>query len=699
LALPAAAWLAQARLRALDHTHLGPWIGHAADADAVLLQAPRARSFGRSAALARLASGPGAGERVLVLAREAIRAEVGAVVRVHGGFAALPPFEAAARRAGAHALLRADAVSATGRHRDGLLGAIDGVRRRAERALDAGLPAELAGLARGMVLGEDDRLSAAMTADFRASGLAHLVAASGANVALLAALVLLVGAALGLPRLPRLLLTMALVAAYVPLAGGGASIQRAGVMGVAVLVAALASQPASRWYALLLAAGVTLGLNPRSAEDPGWQLSFAAVLALLLLAPPLRGVLRRRMPGAVADALAVCLAASAATAPLIALHFGRLSWATVPANVLAVPAVAPVMWLGTAAAAIGQLSAPVAAPLATLAGWPLAFIAWVAHTAAALPGANAERTPGPAVLAAWAALLAALAVPRVRALAARPLRDAIDVVRTGGAYLRVGCGLVVVCALAAAATRAHQPAAPTRLTMSALDVGQGDATLIQHAGHAVLVDTGPPDGPILQRLRDAGVDRLDLLVVTHAQADHEGGAAAVLATLPVGTVLDGRDGVRTPDGDRFAAMARARGVRLVTPAAGQRIRAGPIALAILSPSPEPLAGHLGDDPNQRAIVAELRDGRFRMLLTADAESDVLARLPLEPVDVLKVSHHGSADAGLPALLARLRPATAIIEVGRHNSYGHPTPETLAALAAAHVRVRRTDTEGTIRLQP
>ena len=158
-----------------------------------------------------------------------------------------------------------------------------------------------AALLRGMVLGEDEALAGDMRDDFRAGGLAHLVAASGANVALLAALAWPSAwrrawrcAAAACSRWP-------LIAAYVPLAGGGPSIQRAGIMGAAVLVAALAWRPASRWYALLLAAAVTLALNPRAAGDPGWQLSFAAVLGIFCsprgrCAPRLRvaGCRRRR---------------------------------------------------------------------------------------------------------------------------------------------------------------------------------------------------------------------------------------------------------------------------------------------------------------------------------------------------------------------------------------------------------------------
>ena len=162
------------------------------------------------------------------------------------------------------------------------------MRRRAEAGLAGGLAPPEAALLRGMVLGEDEDLADEVREDFQRSGLAHILAVSGQNVMLLVVLVLGACALTGVPLRARLLLAMAVVAVYVPLAGGGPSIQRAGVMGVAGLVAALAGRPARRWYALLLAAAATLMLNPRAVGEPGWQLSFAAVVALLVGAAPLR---------------------------------------------------------------------------------------------------------------------------------------------------------------------------------------------------------------------------------------------------------------------------------------------------------------------------------------------------------------------------------------------------------------------------
>jgi competence protein ComEC len=533
-----------------------------------------------------------------------------------------------------------------------------------------------------MVLGDDSAMGAGARADFRASGLSHLVAASGQNVMLLGALVLALTAVLGLGLRARMAIVLGAVALYVPLAGAGPSIQRAGVMGAAGVLAALAGRRGSRVHALLLAAAVTLALNPRAAQDPGWQLSFAAVVAILVFGSRLRaGFERRGLPAALSEATALTCAASLGTAPLIALHFGRTSLVSLPANVLAAPAVAPIMCLGTLAAAAGQVASWAAAPFTMLASYPLAYLTWLAHTAAALPGAQVSTAPG-VVAAACAAISLAVVSRRARRLA-------------GGL---AAAGLAVLAlALAGGATGASGAPAPPGLRVSFLAVGQGDATLVQHGARAVLVDTGPPGAPILALLRHAGVRRLDLLVVTHAQVDHDGNAAAILRAMPVGLVLDGRDGVRQPAGARMEAAAASHHVRRVVPAAGAVLRDGPIALWILAPSPSPAAARAGLDPNLRAIVAEVRDGGFRMLLTADAESDVLAALDLHRVDVLKVSHHGSADPGLAGVLSRVRPALAVIEVGAHNPYGHPARSTLRVLAGARVPVLRTDRDGTIRL--
>src|SRR4051794_6312225 len=339
--------------------------------------------------------------------------EVGEVVVLSGRVAPLDKFDAFQRRRGAHAALEVDRLRRTGAWRGGVAGALGRVRRRAEVGLARGLPAKEGALLRGMVLGQDERLSQVVRTEFQRSGLAHILAVSGQNVVLLAMLALAAGMVAGIGLRARLAVALVLVVVYVPLAGGGPSIQRAGVMGGAGLVAALAGRPASRWYALGLAAAATLALNPRVSGEPGWQLSFAAVVGLLALVPRWREGLRRAgLPGPVADAAAVTAAATVATAPLMAFHFEQVSLASLPANLAAAAAVAPVMWLGMVAIAVAQVSPALCEPLNALNGPLLAYVEWVAHVAAQPPAAALPvRLGGPATLAlTYAALAAAIAL-------------------------------------------------------------------------------------------------------------------------------------------------------------------------------------------------------------------------------------------------------------------------------------------------
>lgn len=682
--LLAGAAVGDGRLAAAERPSLAPLMGRALDGRVVAVEAARRRGFGGWSLAARLSDGPGRGVRVVLRGPGRVRRPVGGPgeeVGVRGRVVPLAEWERNEGVRGARAAIVVDAARPTGRVRGGPTGAVDTARRRAERAVTAGLPPPQAALARGMVLGQDDALDDSTRDDFRASGLSHLLAASGQNVALLALLATSGLALVGAGLRARFTAALVLVALYVPLAGGGPSILRAGVMGAAALVAGLAGRPGSRAYALLLAAAATIALNPRAPADVGWQLSFAAVAAIALLAPRWRTALvRRRVPVPLAEALALTAAATVGTAPLLAVHFERLSIVSLPANLVAAPAVAPVVWLGTLSALAGQLGATGAGAawlLNGLAAFPLGFVGWVAHVAARAPHATvAVGLAGPLAVTAAYAGLGALVVSR------------------GARALAVGAVAAVV--VAAVWQRAHPPGPPRDLTVSFLDIGQGDATLVQHGERSILVDTGPPDGPILARLRAAGVRRLDLLVLTHAQLDHEGAAPAVLDHVAVGTVLDGGAGWHTSQRPAIdAALRRHATARRVVPVAGQVLRVGPLRLDVLWP-PAASGTTPAGDPNDRAVVARVSEGAFDVLLTADAESPVTLPIARDPVDVLKVAHHGSADPRLPLLLRRLRPQVAAIEVGRHNSYGHPSPVALRALGSVP-RLLRTDRDGTARV--
>jgi competence protein ComEC len=271
--------------------------------------------------------------------------------------------------------------------------------------------------------------------------------------------------------------------------------------------------------------------------------------------------------------------------------------------------------------------------------------------------------------------------------------------RRVGVRLQLAVGAAGIAAVVVAFQALHRPPAPPRpgeLVVSFLDVGQGDAVLLQRDGRSVLFDTGPPGGPILRRLAEAGVERLDLLVITHAEADHEGMALPVIAAYRPRVVLDGGAGWPTAVQRGLpAALARHDG-RAVAAKAGQVLRLGALELHVLWPPAPGRDWRPDGNPNDRALVAHVRDGAFDLLLPADAESNVTAALDLPRVEALKVAHHGSADDGLGAMLERTGPQVAAIMVGR-NGYGHPAPSTLGALRGVPHLIR-TDRDGTVQLR-
>ncbi len=616
------------------------------------------------------------------------------------------------------AVLVAIAISRTGE-----------LRERAEAGLGEGMPQREAALARGFVLGDDDGVDEETKEDFIRAGLSHLLAVSGENVTLLALLAMPVLAALGIPLRERLVWTVALIAIYVPLAGSGPSIQRAGVMGAVGLLATLAGRRASRLYALGLAAVVTLAIDPAVAGDVGWQLSFAAVLGILLLASPIRAWLLARLgPGqwrrALAEGIAVTISATLATAPLIAHVFEEVSVTSLVANVLALPAVAPAMWLGMVSAALAQVPGVPLAPLNGLDALLLAYIAQVAawcgrpswavlHVQIGVWAmlATYAGMVGTIVFGAWLARALRLAAARSRPAATdalqqfrspeRPKSLQRDPAarRPSPRWRRVVLAAIGLAALAGGAVLvawprgAGVPAGPAPgLRIEVLDIGQGDAILLQprHAP-AVLVDGGPPGDELVAKLRAEGVEELGAAIVTHDQSDHAAGIAEALGRVPIGRLVYGRLD------RRFLAAARADGARPEPVAAGTTLRSGPLRLEVLWPPPALLAEDPPDtDPNLLALVIRARWHSFTMLLTADAEAE---STPLDPgpIDVLKVAHHGSDDAGLGALLDRIRPRLAVISVGADNPYGHPTPGTLATLAEHHVPTLRTDQDGTVEI--
>ena len=313
-------------------------------------------------------------------------------------------------------------------------------------------------------------------------------------------------------------------------------------------------------------------------------------------------------------------------------------------------------------------------------GWIAAYIAACARVVAELP--YAQVSSGYAIAALLGippALVLLRRIPRWR----RPL---------AAAWAAAVLPVVLVWQLWPAAALAP----PTGLRITFLDVGQGDSILVQVPEGAILVDQGPPEARVERQLRELGVRRLSALVLTHPQRDHIGGAGEVIRRIGVDRILDPRLASSSPYADEAHAAAAARRVPVVETRAGTTWRLGALRLRVLWPNRPGLAS---EDPNRLPIVLLATYGTVDALLTADAETDVTARLLARRIEILKVAHHGSEDPGLAAELRQLRPAVAVISAGSGNPYGHPRPETLATLSALEgLSLYRTDLHGRVTIE-
>jgi competence protein ComEC len=584
-------------------------------------------------------------------------------------------------RQGIHVVLDASSWREIGR-RGGMAGVGDRLRDRIERAITRGAGGVRRGIVLGVVLGEDEGLPAEVRDDFRASGLYHLLAVSGQNVAFLAAGVFGLGWLLRLSRVVRELTTIAVIVAYVLAVGWQPSVARAAVAGALASLAWLTARPRDRWHFLAVGALVLLAWMPTAALDPGFQLSFAAVAAIFLAVPRVR----RRfdalpLPQPVADALAVALACALATAPIVLFHFGQVPLYTVVANLAAFWAAPLVLAFGLLAAVIDPISPDAAAGLSSLAGCCAAWLELVARVVADLPGARVGARPtvvvGIGIVACW------LVLHRTSAISRRRLGQ-----------LGLAAGTISAVAVIWIATRpAPAWVRPVGLRVTFLDVGQGDSVLLETRRARILVDEGPPEAKVAAQLRAMGIRWLTAIVLTHPQRDHVGGAAAVVRTLDVAEVLEPGLAATGPESEEALTAARAGHVPIEIVRAGTTFRLGRLRIEVLWPKDE---GTASEDPNQNAVVLIASYGETDVFLSADAESDVTSDLRLRPVEVMKVAHHGSEDAGLAAELETLRPRVAVISCGRNNDYGHPRPDTLAALEAVPgLFVYRTDEDGRV----
>lgn len=549
------------------------------------------------------------------------------------------------------------------------------------------MPGEGAGLLPGLAIGDTRAVSSELDAAMKTVSLTHLTAVSGANCAIVTGLVLLVTAWLRFPRWSRTIAALVALAGFVLLVTPEPSVLRAAVMAVVVLTSAASGRPNRGVSVLAVSIVVLLCHDPWLAREFGFVLSVLATGGLLLLSAPLASAMSRVMPRPLAVIVALPLAAQLACQPAIVLLDAALPTHGVVANLLAAPAAPVATVLGALACVLLPVLPGLSVPLAWVAWAPAAWIAAVAELTAALPFA---RVPWPEGLLGMLALAVLTALALVALLNPRRRRESLLVFATAAALLigaTTGGELL---------TRLGRPSG---WQLAQCDVGQGDAVFLRSEGAIGLIDTGPSPDALAGCLDTLGIDRIDLLVLTHFDHDHAGGTQAVLGR--VDTALVGPTG-RASD-EAVVASLRASGVdvvdattgtwgvlgahrwRVLWPAAGTR-QAGNAASVTLALDP-------WDGCEPRCLSALLLGD-----LGAREQDRLVASGAVGAVDVVKVSHHGSADQSAE-LYRRAAATVALIGVGAENGYGHPTDEVLAILGETAGSVARSDRDGLVLLEP
>jgi competence protein ComEC len=625
-------------------------------------------------------------------------------------------------RIGAAGTLRAEAVQVLPVE-DSLGAWLEGLRRGAAAGLDRAMPEPEAGLAAGVLIGLRDRVDRGLAEDFTTAGASHVVAISGWNIAIVAST--LAALAGGLQRRRRAVLTALAIVAYVAFVGPTASVVRAGVMAGVALLARELGRPGTAAAALGWACTVLLLVDPAYVDDAGFRLSVLATAGILAWGSPLTARLSGANPGRprrwVSEILGVSFAAQAATTPIVLLDFGRLSLVAPLVNLLVVPLVPPAMAAGALALVVGVAAGfGVPGVLATLVGLPAwalyaAMVAFV-RIGAGLPLASLELAAPWDAIGAGVSLVLVLAVARygepgleLLRRAARSRRRAPAVRAKGRDHPRAGARATRVAAVCLAGSTIglslavlYRPDGAVRLTV--LDVGQGDALLLEGGrGGRMVIDGGPEPYGLIAALDERLPPwdrRIDVVVLTHPHEDHVAGLPILLQRYRVGRVYESGLPGTSPGWRAWSDLFEAGGPPRMRLATGDMLVLDRVRLRVLWPDPGAVPTSPredGKDINNTSIVllGDVEEQRF--LLTGDLEEDVdptLVGRGLPTVDVLKVAHHGSRTATTPELLDATRPRVALISTDADNDYGHSAPETLQRLAERDVRTYRTDHHGT-----
>ncbi len=618
------------------------------------------------------------------LAAELLELQTGAVYVATAKLAAAEPGDSAV----AFVRIRSSPRLSSG---PGALDALAAGLREGLRQAVAGSPAPQRALVPSLVVGDTSRVTQAMADEFKATGLTHLMAVSGANLALMLGVVLAVLRTVGVRGWAVRIVAAGCVGMFVVVCGPEPSVRRAAVMGLVAVAATGAGKRRRSVRALSVAVCVLMVLDPWLSRAPGFWLSVAACFGIVVLGPPWIDAMCNWAPRWVSEVFAIALASQVATQPIVTWLSGEISLVGVLANVLAGPFVGPTTVLGFAAACLTPLP-PLSAFVGWAAGWASQPILWIAGMGAALPNATVAWVPG------------ALGLLMVIALSAALLPLAGPVLRRAGSSL-----LAVILLTVAALLPATPPGWPGEWDFAFCDVGQGDATVLRAEGDtAVLVDSGPEPAPVLDCLDALGVRRLSMVVLTHYHADHIGGFEAVVRRYRPPLVLVSP--LASPP-YAAAAVAAVAGDATLRPAVpGERIAVGSLVWTTVAAAQPSMPGRSVTEgesaaENDASVVGLAERAGTRLLLPGDAEPDGQRRARSEAdalglglrAEVLKLPHHGSSRQDRD-FLAQTGARLAVVSAGEGNAYGHPAPGALALVQELGMVVARTDTEGTITVE-
>ncbi len=585
-------------------------------------------------------------------------------------------------------------------------------RERMSESLAASLSEPQGAVAQALLLGLRGNIPSSLYQDFQRSGTAHILAISGLHLAIIAGILLSISVSVfGRRRPTYFLVALSTLWLYAILAGMSPSVMRAAIMVSVFLLGAYLGRQRTMITALAFAAALMVAISPQILWSVSFQLSFAAVTGIIFLAPIFQGWgARARAPNILVDSFSFTLAAILATLPLVAYYFGYVSLVGLPATFLALPALPAVIVISALVGLIGLF----ALPLAQVIGWVgwlfLAYMTGIVGLFAALPYSSVAvgRMEIYLVLAYYILFGAALWLGRKEVF-----------LSIGAGFRRAAGGLgsishrlsarwvlfpLLIIAILVWVAVVVAPSGG-RLSVSFLDVGQGDAILITTpSGHHILVDGGPSPEQIMLRLGEElpyWERSIDLVVLTHPEADHVSGLVEVLRRYEVGEVLEPCFPHTAYPYDEWLDIIEEEGIERTQAQAGQRIELGGGAtIEVLNPPQEFFEG-TDSDINNNGVVLRLAMGDVSFLLTADVFGDGEQYLLDQGFElrstVLKVGHHGSDTSTGPEFLAAVSPQVAVVSVGADNRFGLPSAEVMDRLKErlGEEMVYLTSEDGTI----